>query len=920
MMYRKSIVYILVLFFLTNLVFSIGVYDRNSNYLYYVSNSDPGINLSIESPNEPVRIQSANLNVNSIDNIKEINDFLGVGDSLDYGFISSVDFGVLNLTSSDEIFFSLDAIGFDDKQITPLGDPTNFEIIVDKEVPKLYSPSVDLGININTFDKVIKFRFNENLLSYNIKLNGVTVKSFSNPSSFEEDYFNNFEYLVDLSKLKEGGNILSVEYVDLALNKGISNFDILFRNSDLTVSLVTKKEDSNLNYFFDKNFREFFANTIYVSDDEYKLTVRTSKFSTCYYSTSLLSFREIYDVSQKTKMDSSNGLTHSASMNVLNSKIWVACQNPIYPDDVVYLSKEMNIPGLINIKKYNGNPVNIDLILPNSLVSSNLFDVNVKTSSGAVCKYNLGGSDVYLSSSDFLNHNKFDLSLSDGSYNFNFECFDVLYNIDKESRSVKVDSLNGVKVVDFNPKYTNLQTTDVSVVLSEESICRFSSSQKSTSDFDSLTELSGSGLQKSFQASGLSVGDNKFYIYCEKEGEIWSDSLNVVYDLDGPKLSNLTFVNSGIRSNYVSSYNNIGFDFDVESLTPIEKYYITVFLENGSVTEVVSSNSDSISGDFKTASKISVKVQSIINVNSSTLEKIVKFDLTDPVISFNNLGDRVSISCFDLESGCNLIKYGLAKTSIECNPSITYDLNSSVLIEGYNYICALGRDGVGNEVTAQKVILFDFETPDENITENFENVTFEVEEEQEIDPFTPSNFKPETNSGGGALGIIAALVFVLASLGGGSYYAYRKGYLDEQLEKFGIVPKDDNKGSKSSNNSSSSNSSNKKSLFNKTKSSEKKDSYEHNYNKLNEFIDGTLKKGSDIFDKFEGSSKGKVKKYEDTHMSEKKGEISQKDVDEFYNKSKELEDVSKKSNSIDKDADDFENYYKNKKGKDNKKK
>jgi hypothetical protein len=903
-------------------VFSIGVYDRNGNYLYYVSNSNPQINLSIESPNEPVILESVNLNVNTIDNFKLLDGFLGVGENLEYSFLSSVDFGISNLTSSDEIFFSLNAKGFDDKKITPKGDPTEFEIIVDKEEPKIYSPVEDSNININTNDNLISFRFNENLLSYRILLNGNVVQEYRNPSSFQEDFFNNFDYRVDLSKLAEGENTISIEYFDLAQNKGSSSFGISFRDSDLSVTLVTKKEDSSLNYFFDKNFREFFANTIYVADEDYTLTIRTSKVSTCYFSNSLLSFREIYDVAQKTKMDSSNGLTHTSQMNTLNSKIWVACENPVYPDDVVYLSKEMNIPGLINVKRYTGESVSIENILPSTLVSSNLFDVYVNTNVPAVCKYSLNGNDIYLSSNDFLNHNKFDLNLNDGSYNFNFECFDVLYNKDSQSRTIKVDSLNGVKVVDFDPKYTNLQTTSVKISFSEESICKFSSKQESSSNFDSLSELTGSGLQKSFEASGLSIGDNKFYIYCEKEGEIWSSNINVVYDSAGPQLSNLTFVNNGIESDYVAGYSQIGFNFNVVSLTPIDKYYATVFMENGSETFIFSSNRDSIIGNFQGASKISVRAQSIIGVNSSTLEKVIKFDLTEPVINFNSLGDRISISCFDLESGCNLIRYGLAKTAIECEPILTYDLNSSVETQDYNYICALGRDGVGNEVTAQKVILFDFEKPEENLTDSFENVTFETDSQEEIDPFVPSSFKPETSGSGGlGFGIIAALVIVFASLGGGSYYAYRKGYLDEQLKKFGIVKGSSNSSNSSSSNNNSSNNS-KSSLFNrKNKSgSNEKDSYEHNYNKLNQFIDSTLKKGNDIFDKFEGGSKGKVKEYEDSHMSEKKGEISGKDMDEFYKKSKELEDVSKKSNSTDKDAEDFEKYYKDKKGKDNKKK
>lgn len=907
MLQRKSLLYILMTIFLAFNVFSLGLYDDNGNFNHYVSNSNPSINMTLETPNEPVIVENANLLINGQTNLMQIGDTINLGNSKDYTF-NLADFNISELFSTDLIKFNLIAKGYDGKKITPAGDPSEFNIIVDKEKPNLIYPQPNSALNFEIKSKAITFRFSEKIKSYSIKVNGNQVYTYTNTNSFERDYLRSFDYNLDITKVKEGTNTIEITFYDLAGNSNIEQLSLNFRDSDLGISLITKKEDNTLKYFYDKNFLNFFNGTIYTSESKFNFKLKTTKSANCYVSTNLLSFREIYDVSQKELMSSSDKLSHSIELDTVNSKIWVACQNVVYPDDIVYLNTELGISGLINIKRYVTQGLKIETLLPDVIVSSLPFDFNLVTNSKAVCKYSINSKETYLDTINYMSHNKLNQDYGTGSKSFSFECFDLLYNIEKQTKTINFDLEGGVKIVSYSPHYTDRQSTGIILTLSEQAVCKYSSKQEAASNFDTLSELSGAGLQKSFEASGLGLGENNFYLYCEKNGEIWSNKIDVVYDSRGPVISNFTFINNDIESEFVGSTNEISFKFDIESLTPIERYYVSIDLENSSIDEIITSNSAKLTNDFSTASKITIVAQNIISKNSSKLNKMIKFDLDIPTITFNMLGDKMSISCFDMQSGCDLIKYSLAQTSLDCNPQTIYNLSASIDITEANYICAIGIDKVGNIGENQKVISLGF-TVKENVTlTEFDNLTFESDvEPEDIDPFIPSSFKPET-TGPNTLGIVAALVVFIATLGGSGYYAYRKGYLDEQLKKFGI-----NRNTPASTMSTSITTATNKVKENLTNIAAKikkkettKGSYEDHLNKLNKFIDSTMKKGGDVFDNFDKTNKGKVKGYEDTMLNKKSGTMSKQDYDDFYNK------TSTDSGSLEKESEQFEKYYKEK--------
>jgi hypothetical protein len=308
--------------------------------------------------------------------------------------------------------------------------------------------------------------------------------------------------------------------------------------------------------------------------------------------------------------------------------------------------------------------------------------------------------------------------------------------------------------------------------------------------------------------------------------------------------------------------------------------------------------------------------------------------LAPPILGFSVNGDSFKINCIDSKGDCIRLRYGFADDELSCNPRISYELDESIKIRGNEVACAIGYDMSGNFGEVVKVfgsstsgrVEFDrnattVENPiDEPETSQEDPEEEPVEEEPLSDPFSSDPFENIEDDSGNGL-IIAAIVLMVATLGGGStYYAYRKGYLDNQLQKFGIlkehskindaIKKDEVKLNKPMNNTENS----IKTPIENTSNTKNKSSYDNHLNKLNKFIDDTISEGNELFDNFDGVDKGKVKDYDDTLLTKKAGKsVSKEEFDEFYGKSKNSSLSNNNRKSVEDEAADFEKFYKNKK-------
>lgn len=896
-------------------VFSIGVFDEDGKYVYFVSKENPVINVSVKSLGERVTVNKSVLNVDNKKLELEIGETLNPTENLDISFrIDEYEEGLL-LDFEKVFFWELEIFNFEDKKINPRGDPTSFEIKLDKTKPELILPKEGEQVFLTNENKELSLVFSEKISKHTIQINGEEFLTFQNPSKFERDFQKNFKIEFNEDDLIEGENLIKIIYEDIAENKNENSFLISFRGGDIGLDLLTSKDDSNLKYFYDENFVDFFNKTIFSSEDELKLTLITNKKSKCFFSTSLLEFDTFNNVRTKSEFDTQDNIKHTLNIDVGN-KIWVACQNSAFIDDIIYLNDIMGFKSdLIELKKYVGPKIEITNLFPENLVTGVPFNIDVRTNARAVCKHTFQNTnDKVLETQNNILHSKKDVSSSNGRHPLKVSCFDSIGDTVQKTNTLEIDPEGGVKVVSFNPEFTDKSTITVDLTLSEDALCKFSRKQEKSQDFPSLTQLTGTGLTRAFTMSSLTRGDNFAFIYCQKGNEVpLSATLKIIFDNLGPQIENFTFVNKGIPSEFVGSNSEISFEFDVKTLIPIDTYFVKLELENETVNTEILSNSATITENFENAKKISIIAQNKIGKNSSRFEKSFKFDLVPPTTNIIKQGDRIRISCFDSNSGCHEIKYSFSDSGVDCKPSRTYNISQSLPIEDKGFICAKSIDVAGNEDFKLEVLVKEFkideDLEDRNITEiiNEINENDEVEKEnsflEDIDPFDRPSFDNEEE--GISIVVIGSIVFLLLLVGGGGggFYAYKKGYLNEQLEKMGVLktlPRSKEGNSRIYGNQPN----NPSSLTQRTQPKGKKDDH---LKRLNSFIDDTLDKRKKVFNNFNEKGKGKTRDYEDTLLNKKDEEF-----DEFYEKK---EDKSKSSKNLKEDAEDFENYHKSKKAK-----
>lgn len=921
--------------FLVQTCFSMGVYDDSGMYNFYTFNPTPDVNVSINSTGQLIVVNNSYLNVNGAQRVEYLGINLGFGEGVLLDYNLGTDFGIDSISSQDDVFFKVNVFDLENNPVRTKGDPTQFYIRYDDEVPYIVSPEEDSIIGLNTQTTLFNFQFNEKIPKYNIFLNNEIIYSYTNPSLFKRDFLDSFSYEFNSLDLQEGLNSVGIGFEDFAGNRNYEEFDVYYRGEDLTVSLLTKESDSNLKYYYNKNYPGLFDGTIYSSEDNFILKVETSKRAKCFFSDSLISHDVIDNVINKVEMDSSEGLVHSIDVDVADTgSIWVGCENIVYSDDRAYLNSAMGIEGkLIKVKKYLGSALEITSALPEVKVTSVPFSITSQTNAKAICHYGFdGGTKVLMNTTDYKSHERINVSKDDGNYNLNFECFDVIFNKAKKTNPLTVSSDEAPDILSYSPKYTSSSSVMVNMVLTEDSLCKYSMKKESLSDFGNLTETVGTGLTRKMSLSNLVAGENKIYVYCQKLNNVNENNIKIYFDPNGPSISNITFINDGRRSEYVRSHDELSFEFELNSIIPVNKIHVKITGNNNfSLDDEISSNSANYNGNFSDAKKIRLIAENEIGKNSSPLEKNIIFDLNAPVLNFIDGGDKLKITCFDAESGCMSVYYGFSQTLVDCQATVKYSLNSSIEKKDNNFICARALDKVGREAKSQKTLIAMFNNSDVggiNLTDQDDDLDFNEtetdsgldDEDEYDDPFNQENYTPPRDGGSGLMVFAAIAALLVAMGGGGGYYAYSKGYLDDQLLRFGIIRKK-KKGDKNEKGSSI-DQSQFKSGFNNNLSKDdlnssnlNKSRYDDHLKKLNKFLDSTIDNDG-VFKNFDSVDKGKVEGYEDTLIKRKKSnnDLSKEDFDEFYSSStsdSKLDSVK----TMEEEAEDFENYYKDKKSK-----
>ena len=1139
----KFIFGFLCLFLFLQTVYSIGLYDESGEFVFYVSNGDPYINFTVTNPTESVSVKNVTYGEGGV---WIINEEVPSGSRKFFSkLISSVDSGITPLQLGSLGPFKLNIFDIHGNELDPeeSSTPSEFYVNFDNSIPVLNSPSEGEIVQLTPTDRKVNLRFSKPIEKYDVHVGGKSAGRMSQLSLFKKDYKDDFEFGFPLDALSNGENTITIDFTDIYGVSSSATFNVVYRTLDINITLLTRKDDNNLKYYFEPNSGgngNLFNNTLYYTQDSFTIKVKTNVRAVCYFADNLLKFLPFHDVNSKIKMDSSDMLEHSINVEFSSSsRFWVACQNQIHTSDITYLNEILyGKRELIKTSKYTME-IKIDRILPKDRVSYSPFDIDLRTTEQGICLLKTGTqNEIKLNTTDYRNHKKIGLDLSDGSHALNLMCYDKVYNTDSEVHNLLVDSTGNPNILDWTPKYASQSSTEVSVTLSANYECKYSKTQFDAGEYDSKSALLGDGYIKTFTASDLESGENIYYIYCNVEGEVSSPNrITVIYDSQGPVLSNLTFINNRIKSDYVRNSSKFEIDFDVESLIEIDKYYVEIKGGNSSEKFDESSKPRKISHDLDNAQEIIIIAQNEIGANSSELRKNILVDSTPSVLEIDKSLDNVSITCVD-ESGCAQIKYSLSSSPNECNPStiytggsidtgdylwicylaednvgnvapkkdyylgvsppssqeeqsqnsgeppvscrdnpenpqcielspkciedpedsecdfthpnieirrdiensskvsiictddlsgcekIRYSLSDSKdnCIPGTSYtsglidvgdnswICAWAKDRAGNYVYIEQIVGIPSECKGGNVTggsvcdftspilkinrdpqnpyevsitctdnsgeclqikyslsnskesctpsndyigdsievgnnrwicvwakdiagneiivnekvspippkdepeEEFEGEPEDEEQEDELDDlFRTTDIDGEDESGGGNGLIIAAIVILVLSIsGGGAYYAYRKGYLDTQLEKFGI--KRSNKALKPlgkspvrfTTGSGDVSQDNKQEIKPKTK-------YDSHLNKLNKFIDNTLKSGQGVFDKFDKVDKGKVDKYEDTLLKKRKDvKYSQDNFDDFYSKSKTSKRSSTKK-SLEDEAQDFEKFYKERK-------
>lgn len=935
----------LVLFALPINIFSFG-FLNNDEFIFATSNSNPDINITLNSTLEELFVKKAVLEIDDISSEILLNETFPAGEEVFYSF-SFLDFQVNNISQNNFIYFTLEVLGRNNRPITPAGDRTNFQIIIDQTPPFLISPNQDSFLQFSGDSQRVNFVFSEPIFSFRAFLNGNLVYVFTE-SSLNPVFNTEFEVDFDVSNLPQGGNEVVIEYVDFAGNSVTTTLNSIYQSEGLSINLLTRKEDPLLKYFFDKDNLDFFGNSIYSSENSFNFKFQTTKPATCYYTFNRAEFGFFDDFSDaiKIQIGTQDNLSHEFQVDFGTGdqrRFWLACRNNEFPSEIIYLNDELGFPNqLMFFRKYQGANLEFVSIYPTFNVSYSPIDVNVRTNEPAICDFslNLDLSRKLFSSQNFTSHRSTGNDVNVGENQLFVSCFDRVGTTINRTNFFHLDLENGVTLfIDESNLFSALPSFTLRGVLSETADCRASLNQIfDVGEFDNLPQSTLNGFNVEFLISPLTPGNNDVFIYCKKDGSIFDFFTNVIYDSSGPLLSNLLLLKNGREVEYLLDQDSVEFRVNSSSIIPINRYVVKLIGQGGEEEIIFNSPNGVINRDLSNFTIFRIYAENILEQRSNQLEKPLLFDLEGPIVSLIPRGEaRVEILCSDTVSGCFEVFYGLSEIQRDCRPRIDYE-NDTLEVEGFDYLCVRALDRAGHE-TQMSFNLIDIlggnsTVPGDNqtggpgsgnIPDPFGNQTQgnqtqgnqtqeEPPQEQNQtqtnqttptpgDDFTPNEpIEEESNLG---IIILSAILLIILGVSGGGYYAYKKGYLDDQLVKYGVIKKKPTSGGNYYNGLD------QKTVYGTRKNGTKVE-YDDHLKRLNEFIDETLNKKNDVFDNFDSSGK-EIQTPTETLTNKPEDmvkDLSQADFDEFYASSNKKTVDNKVS--LEEEIEEFEDFYKKK--------
>lgn len=951
MVHLRNVIVLLIALMLSFFsAYSVLSYDGQT-YTYFINNVDPTINITLKSFDEAFEIKNAQI-MSISDDLYEvpINEQYLAEDQANHildlssfkknqvSFLSSV-----SLKNNDFFNFNLNVEAEDGSEPQTQGVPTSFTIRVDNEDPEFIFPDGLSNYVAPLESPEVTFSFSEPLQYLKISQDDEIFYEKQVYGSFENDFINDISFFVE--NISEGLHTYDAVLIDRAGNEVETSVSILLQGSPLEVSLLTRANDSLLSYYYNPDYKELFGRAIYTQDQDFELKLKTSKPSTCYLINSL---SDRTDISQKSlqgwlehvggdyeEFTTQNNLDHSYSFSISPSSsnpFLVGCQNKFNSQDYYFLSEALTGKKEMLEMKYYDEDYSMTVESPGPIVAQKEVYFQVSTSKDAFCEVNLAGGDFSLTGSDFLKHSK-TITFEDGTYSTTYSCYDKIYQKKEEKKELKVDKNAGLDIMFTSDNYYEgiyysiSSSVEVNFTTAQEpNECRFSTEEivaEDSEQFNSINKIDStvSASQFSFTSNTLlPESNNTHYIYCEgQQGLITKEELTIFYDTLGPQLSQLRYNNAGVESQeYISSVSSMNAVFNVDSVIPIESFEVT-FLGNNTSEKLSLGNSKSnrnyskdlrINQDISSFSKIVIIGKTILGTTSDPLQGNFKLDVSPPEITLSQLGGDWKITCTDSQSGCAKSWIGVGDTQESCSPTQLYSQNLSLNTTGYSYVCAKAQNyaGVESSIETKETGYVPLSGQEDNVSffddeQNQSNESNETQEESQEEPFEPEPFEPQPEEESDTpFYILTAVLVVFAFGGAGGWYAYKKGYLDEQLKKMGIPTK---KNSSQNQKNRSTQTTNKTPQKVVPKLVSKKSKYDKHLNRLNKFLDDALDSKQDVYDSFGGSQKGKVKGYKDSMHSK-----SDKDsaFDEFYKASNK-----KDSESVEEVSDKFEHYYSKKK-------
>ncbi len=807
MNYKHIILFFLTFFLTISGVFSIGIYDNYNNYKYY-TNKLTDLNIRLWGNPINLQVKQAQLIIDNINYTKTINE--NIAPFSDYQkTINLAEFGVSSLTNKN-LRFLLQVFDSENKLVIPKGDPTDFEILISDTLSNLTTTT------FNIIDKTqdINLEFTEKIYMLNVKdKSGKVVYSWKFENNREINFISQKIININEQDLNQGQNKFDVDFIDIYENSITQEITINVKGDEtLTIKLLTREDNPELSYYFNKNYLDFFGKTIYVGvAPPFEIFIETNKPSICYYSISLGNFKEIWRISELNKniMTTSDFLTHSVKIDnvyLANQKggLYIACENKYFPDEDVYLSKEMGIgESLIKIQPLNQPPLEIVEIYPKELITSEKAQFSAITNNDALCFFNLNNlfsvDMIHLDEADLKKHNLQNLiekatlqSMKPVGerHNVNINCLDKLGYRKSQDISFIYDPTRGIKVIDYNPKYSADKNVLLDFIISQPAVCYLFQNQRNchelTSEAMENNRVTGEDVKKKFVVNNLAYGDNHRYICCPENSEANENIITIIMDDNEPKLENFTLLYDSHKVMHINSNTSFEYDVDVISLIPIDRFIMNLYYENKTKNkEFKTKQTALIKENLEGLAKIKLTAFSLLNKSGEIIRKAT-FDFLAPNITISTFSKRLVIDCKDTgstDTECIDVSYGFSFSEI-CAPTLSYNSSQNIEIGNENYICAKAYDISRNKAE----ILYELNLGEElnPVLRAKEDVPFEAVMEQksdilEDDETLVDEIPTEVQQNFTTIIIILVLAVLLFSIIGGGYYLWHEGLLDKYI-------------------------------------------------------------------------------------------------------------------------------------------